>query len=63
VDAIKQQLPSQNTVSLAWDGWKSTNTLATMSVIAYYMNRNWELCEVQLDLKEIDHLFISYFER
>jgi len=41
VDAIKKQLPVQNKVSLALDGWTSTNKLAIMSVIAYYMDRNW----------------------
>jgi len=41
VDAIEQQLPSQNKVSLALDGWTSTNTLAIMSVIAYYIDQNW----------------------
>jgi len=43
VDAIKKQLLSRNTVSLASDGWTSTNKLAIMSVIAYYMDRNWAL--------------------
>ena len=32
VDAIKNQLPSRNKVSLALDGWTSTNELAIMSV-------------------------------
>jgi chaperone required for assembly of F1-ATPase len=38
VDAIKKQLPSTNKVSLALDGWTSTNKLAITSVIAYYMD-------------------------
>jgi len=62
VDAIKKQLPSRNIVSLALDGWTSTNKLAIMSVIAYYMNRNWALCEVQLAFIEVDRLFYSRFE-
>ena len=61
VDAIKKQLLIQNKVSLALDGWTSTNKLARMSVIAYYMDRNWTLCDVQLALNEVDHLFCSYF--
>ena len=38
VDAIKKQLPIRNNVSLALDGWTSTNKLAIMLVIAYYMD-------------------------
>ena len=40
VDATTKQLPSQNKVSLALDGWTSTNKLAITSVIAYYMDLN-----------------------
>ena len=40
VDAIKNQLPLRNKVSLALDRWTSTNKLAIMSVIAYYMDQN-----------------------
>jgi len=43
VDAIKKQLPSHNKVSLALDGWTSPNKLAIISVIDYYMDRNWAL--------------------
>jgi hypothetical protein len=46
VDAIKKQLPWWNKVSLALHWWTSTNKLAITSVIAYYMDRNWELREV-----------------
>jgi hypothetical protein len=28
-----------------------------MSVIAYYMDRNWALGEIQLAFDDIDHLF------
>jgi len=62
VDAIKKQLPLRNKVSLALDEWTSTNKLAITSVIAYYMNRNWALLEVQLAFNEVDHLFCSRFE-
>ena len=63
VDAIKKQMPSQNKVSLALDGWTSTNKLAIMSVIAYYMDRYCALCDVQLAFNKFDRLFISLFER
>ena len=62
VDAIKKQLPVRNKVSLALDGWISTNKLAITSVIAYCMDRNWALREVQLALDEVDHMFYSRFE-
>jgi hypothetical protein len=62
VDSIKKQLPSLNKVSLALDGWTSMNKLAITSVIAYYMDRNWALHEVQLPFNEVDRLFFSRFE-
>jgi len=33
-----------------------------MSVIAYYMDRNWALQEVQLSFDEVDSLLISCFQ-
>jgi len=62
VDAIKMQLPLRNKVSFALDGWTSMNKLAITSVIAYYMDRNWALREVQLAFDEVNLLFISRFE-
>jgi hypothetical protein len=62
VDAIKKHLPSQNKVSLALDGSKSTNKLAITSVIAYSMDRNWALHEFQLAVDAVNHLFVSRFE-
>jgi len=62
VDAIKKQLPIRNKVSLALDGWTSTNKLVIASVIAYYMDRNWALREVQLAFDEVDRLLCSRFE-
>ena len=62
VDAIKKQLPVRNKVSLALDGWTSTNKLAIMSVIASYMDRNWALDEVQLAFDEVDRLVYSRFK-
>jgi len=62
VDAIIKQLPLRNKVSLALDGWTSTNKLVITSVIAYYMDRNWALREVQLAFDEVNCLFISHSE-
>ena len=61
VDAIKKQLLVQNKVSFALDGWTSTRKLAITSVIAYYMDQNWALLEVQLAFDEVDRLFCSRF--
>jgi len=63
VDEFKKQLPVRNKVSLALDGWTSTNKLAITSVIAYYMDRNWALREVELAFDEVDRLFGSHFKR
>jgi hypothetical protein len=38
VAAIKNQLPLRNKVTLAMDGWTSTNKLAIRSVIGYYVD-------------------------
>jgi len=62
VDAIEKQLMSRNKVSLAFDGWTSTNKLAITSVITYFINLNSALCEVQLAFNEVDRLFFSCFE-
>ena len=44
-DQIMKKLPLRNEVSLALDGWTSTNKLAITSVIAYYMDRKLALRE------------------
>jgi len=62
VGAIRKQLPSQNKLSLALDGWTSLNKPAITSVIAYNMDRNWASCEVQLAFDEVDRLFFSQSE-
>jgi len=62
VDAIKKQLPSGNKVSLALDGWTSTNKLAIRSVIACNMDQNCALREVQLAFDEVDSPFFPYLE-
>ena len=61
-DAIKKQLPLRNKVSLALDGWTSTNKLAISSVMAYYMDRECGLPEIHLTFNEVDRLFFSHFE-
>jgi len=62
MDPIKKQLPSRNKVSLVLDGWTSTIKLAITSVFAYYLDRNWAMCEGQLAFDEVDRLFFSCFE-
>jgi hypothetical protein len=44
------------------DGWTLTNKLALMLDIAYYMNQNWVLRNMQLELDVVDSPFVSYFE-
>ena len=62
VVAIKKQLPSRNSGSLVVDRQTSTNKLAIMLVIAYYMDQNRALGEVQLAFYDVDCVFISAFE-
>jgi hypothetical protein len=62
VDATKKQLPIQYKVSLDLEGWTSTNKLSISSGIAYSMDRNWALREVQRALDEVDRLLCSRFE-
>jgi len=62
IDAIKEQLPSRDKVSLALDGWTSMNKLAIKLVIAYYMDHNWALLEFQFTFNQVDRLFFSAFE-
>ena len=62
VDAIRKQLLSRNEVSLALDGWTSTNKLTITSVIPYCMDWNLALHEVELAFDEVDRLFFSTFE-
>ena len=62
VDAMKQQLPSRSEVNLALDEWTSPNTVAITSDIAYYVDRNLVLSEIQLAFDEFDSLFFSHFK-
>ena len=57
VDAIKKQLPLRNKVSFALDRWTSTNKLAKPLFIAYYIDRNWALREIELTFDEFYPLF------
>jgi hypothetical protein len=54
IEAIREQLPKSNKISLAIDGWTSTNKLAITSVIGYYIARDWTLKEVQLAFDEVN---------
>jgi len=62
VDAIKKQLLSRNQVSLRLDGWTSTNKRAITSVIAYCMDQNLALGEVQLAFDEVDRILFPYLK-
>jgi len=62
VDSINKQLPSRSKDGLTLDGWTSMNKVAIVLVIAYYINRNWVLRELQLAFNEVDSPFFSYFE-
>jgi len=62
VHAIKKQLPSGIQISLAFDGWTSTNKVAILSGFAYNIDRNWALHEVQLTFDVVDRLFFSPFQ-
>lgn len=53
LQAIKESIPKNQKVSLALDGWTSSNKLAISSVIMYYIGTNWQLKEVQLAFDEV----------
>jgi len=61
VDAIQKQLLPRNEVSLALDGWTSTNKLTIRSYIVSYMDRHPALREVHLACDKVDCLFYSHF--
>ena len=61
-DAIEKVLSSLDEVSSALDGWTSPNKLATTLVIAYYMDGNRALREVQLPFNKVDPLCFCCFE-
>jgi len=56
VYGIEKQLPPRNHVGLALDWWTSTKRLALTSVIGHYMNRKWDLRQLQLTFDEVDSL-------
>jgi hypothetical protein len=62
-DAMMKQLPSRNTGSFALDWWTSTNKLVVMLVIAYWIDQNWALGEIQLAFDKIDCQFFSTLAR
>ena len=49
-------------MSLALDGWTSSNKFVITSVMAYDMDQNCTLGEVQPAFDEGESLFFSYFE-
>lgn len=53
LQAIKNSIPKNQKVSLALDGWTSSNKLAITSVIMYYIAGDWKLTEVQLAFDEV----------
>jgi len=55
-----QQFPTRNKVSLALNRWTATNKLALMSVIAYYMDQDWAMWEVQLAFDDVNSLFFFH---
>ena len=61
LNAIKKLLPSKNKVSLALDGWTSTNRLAITSVIGYFIDKSWSLREVQLAFDEVSSHEVFWF--
>jgi len=61
VDAIMNQLLSQNKVSLGLDGLTSTHKLAMTSVIAHNMDQNSALDETQLAFDNVVPLLFSFF--
>jgi len=62
LDAIEKQLRSRTKVSLALDGWTSTNTLCITLVITNYNERNWGFHQVEHAFDEVDRLFFLSFE-
>jgi len=62
VDAIREQFPSRYKVSLALDGWTSTNNLTATLVVAYNIDQIWAFGEVQLTFDNVDTVIISGFE-
>jgi len=62
VDGFKKQMLSGNKVSLALDGWTSTNKLVITSVIAYYIDQHRTVHAVHFAFNEVDSLFFAYFE-
>jgi hypothetical protein len=53
IEAIKKQLPTKHKVSVALDWWTSTNKLAILSVIGYYIDHNWSLRDVHFACDEV----------
>jgi len=62
VDVINKQLLAQRKFNLALDGWTSINKIARTSVIAYYINQDQALHEVQVAFANVNRQFVACFE-
>jgi hypothetical protein len=62
VESIKQQLPSRYKVSSALDRRISTNKLALTLLIAYYVDQNWAVLEVQVACDKVECPVLSNFD-
>jgi hypothetical protein len=63
LDAITKQMLSRNKVCVPSDKQTSTTKLAITAVIAYCMDRNYALRELELTVDEVDCVFFSAVER
>lgn len=55
IQAIRNELPhGTRKISLAMDGWTSPNKLPITSMLAYYIDDDWNLREVQLGFDEVN---------
>jgi len=61
-DSIMEQLPPHNIISSASDRCTSINQRAITTVLAYYLDGNWGLREVQLAVDEVNGIFFTLFE-
>jgi len=53
VDDIRTCLPAAGKISLAADTWTSTNKLAFLTIVAYWISDSWQIEEVLIGFEEI----------
>lgn len=53
VKTIKSQLPRNGKISLCLDSWTSPNHLAFLSIIGYFVTKDWELKELLLGFEDL----------